>query len=483
MVTFRPDLHLDKDAVLIMLTADQVKARKFPFKSRDLSGCAGEVVSSGQFEGNAAELFPLIIDRKLFLLAGLGNEKDLTLTGLRVHFRRSLLSVFLKKARSVEVLAHTDRDDAMMALAETAVIGTYSWRKYITPRKDDRTVFTKDVYFVARPRPSYLEKVKVAANVNFVRDLVNDNADTVTSLYLEKCVKGIVKGRRHVKLQVFDRKKLTALHMGLLLAVNQGSEQEPRMFVVKYQGGRKTDPYLAIVGKGLTYDTGGLNLKPTGSMETMRMDMSGAAAVIGVLKTVLDLKLKKNIIFACGIAENAIDARSYKPGDVIRGYAGKTVEVGNTDAEGRLVLADVLAYLVKNEKPARIIDLATLTGAVVVALGHDYTGLVSNNDDLAGALLNSAAATDDRLWRLPSYPELKDAMKSKIADIKNTSNYKGAAGTLTGAEFLRQFIGDTPWAHLDIAGTAFVEGDSRSYFAHGATGAGVRLLVDYLKKS
>jgi len=187
------------------------------------------------------------------------------------------------------------------------------------------------------------------------------------------------------------------------------------------------------------------------------------------------------VLALLGVAENAIGGASYKPGDVFKSYSGKTVEIGNTDAEGRLVLADALSYLVKNYKPARIIDLATLTGACVVALGHEYTGAVSNNDRLSKIVQKSALTTDDKAWPLPNYPELKEAVKSSIADIKNIGYPKGAAGTLTAAEFLRQFVNDTPWVHLDIAGTAFVDGPERTYFSHGATGAGVRLVTSFVQ--
>jgi leucyl aminopeptidase len=211
----------------------------------------------------------------------------------------------------------------------------------------------------------------------------------------------------------------------------------------------------------------------------MKIDMAGAAAVCGLLKNVLALGVKKNLLFVLSVAENSIGSAAYKPGDVITGYAGKSVEIGNTDAEGRLVLADAFAYIVKNYKPAKMIDLATLTGACVVALGFDYTGLFSNNDELAGQLIEASKITDDRAWRLPVYAELKDHIKSPIADLKNTSNIKGG-GASTAAEFLHQFTEGTTWAHLDIAGSSYAEGSGRMYFGFGATGAGVRLLTHYL---
>ncbi|MBL8013401.1 MAG: leucyl aminopeptidase family protein, partial [Candidatus Omnitrophica bacterium] len=280
-------------------------------------------------------------------------------------------------------------------------------------------------------------------------------------------------------VEILNEKELKAKGLNLHLAVNQGSNKEPKLIVIKYAGGNSKDEYTAILGKGMTFDTGGLNLKPSNHIETMRIDMSGAGAVMGMLKNTIALKIPKNILFVMGLAENAIGPGAYKPGDVFTGYGGKSVEIGNTDAEGRLVLADAIAYLVKNYKPARIIDLATLTGACVVALGFDYSGLFSNDDDLAQQLAQSSVETDDRAWRLPVYPEIKDYIKSPIADLKNTSTIRGA-GACTAAEFLRSFTEGTVWAHLDIAGSAFVENGGRMYFNYGATGAGVRLVTNYL---
>ncbi|MBF0122518.1 MAG: leucyl aminopeptidase [Candidatus Omnitrophica bacterium] len=477
MISYRDNAGFDKDAAVVCLTVEQVKASTFP---KQILGDIKKLVLAGQFEGNKGEVFPIIIGKKIILLLGLGKEKDLTMTALRVYLRRAFLSGNLKKAKTIEVLLSKDNAEVACAAVEAATIGVYAWKKYITPKKDDKTVQKKDYVFVTTFGKACVLAVKIAESVNFARDLVNDNADVVTAEYLEKQVRTLVRGEKNISLEILDRAKLKAKKLGLLLAVNQGSSKEPRVVVVKYTGAGKSVPYTALVGKGLTYDTGGLNLKPSGSMETMREDMSGAAAVWATLKAVLALKPKKNLIFAAGMVENAIDANSYKPGDVIVGYSGKSVEIGNTDAEGRLVLADVLAYVIKNYKPARVIDIATLTGACVVALGHDYAGILGNNDDLIKALLKSAQQTDDRAWQLPMYSEYKDALKSKIADIKNISNVRGSAGTICGAEFLKAFVGDTAWAHIDIAGTAFVDGDSHWYYGHGATGYGVRLLTDYI---
>lgn len=480
MIAFREQFRFDKQATVVCLSSEQVKSSLFPPPIADE---IRKAVHAGQFEGAKGEIFPLLAGTKVILLLGLGKEKDLTMTALRIGLRHAFLARSLKKLKTVEVILSKDSEEAARAAVEAAIIGVYSWRKYITPPKDDRSVLKKEFTLVTAFSRSAGRAVTIAESVNYARDLVNDNADLVTAEYLERQVRSLVKGRKNVSLEVLDRSKLKAKKLGLILAVNQGSAKEPRVLVVRYAGAGRSVPYTAIVGKGLTFDTGGLNLKPSGSMETMREDMSGAAAVWATLKAVLVLKPKKNMIFAAGMAENAIDANAYKPGDVLTGYSGKTVEIGNTDAEGRLVLADVLSYVIRNYKPARVIDIATLTGACVVALGHDHAGILGNNEDLIQALLKSAQKTDDRAWQLPMYPEYRDAIKSKIADIKNISNVRGSAGTICGAEFLKAFVGETPWAHLDIAGTAFVDGDAHWYYGHGATGYGVRLLTDYILES
>lgn len=480
MISLRHPAKFDKQSTLILVDKEQVKNHNFSFLPKPIQDSARRVLDAGQFCGDHGELFPLIFGKKVLLLAGVGAKSRLTMTTLRSIVRNALLSSWLKKIREVEIVVHEQKDETVKAVIEAALIGTYAWEKYKTPDKNDKTVAKKRVFLAAAPKREYAQAATICEGVNLTRDLVNDNADTITSTYFEKTVRDLVKGTKNISLEVLNKKEMKKYGLGLHLAVNQGSNKEPKLIIVRYHGAAKDGDYTAIIGKGMTYDTGGLNLKPTGHIETMRQDMSGAAAVVGTLKNTLALDLRKNVIFACVMAENAIDALSYKPGDVIRGYSGKTVEIGNTDAEGRLVLADAFSYIIKNYKPARMIDIATLTGACVVALGHDYTGLVASDDKLAQKMSQAAEVTDDRVWRLPIYPELKDSVKSQIADIKNVGFPKGAGGTITAAEFLRQFTEETPWAHLDIAGTAFVEGKHRLYFGHGATGAGVRLLTYYL---
>jgi leucyl aminopeptidase len=481
MLQFRPALKLDMDAAILLMGKIKNKNANIAVKDKELIKEIEVVIKAGRFSGDDGEQYPLNCKGKLVLLAGLGEEKKVNSTALRIAVRRALQSQFLSKIGRIELLPPAFDID-LNAVIEGVLIGTYRWTKYITVKDGDPG--ERQIFLVAPEKKEYTDAVKVCSGVNFARDLINDNADVADSAGLEKAVKQIVKGNKKISLEILNEKQLAAKGLNLILAVNKGSRKEPKLIIVKYAGGGKNEPYTAVVGKGITFDTGGLNLKPSGYIESMRHDMAGAAAVIGIMKNAVSLNLKKNILFVCGIAENAIGSGSYKPGDVFKSYAGLTVEIGNTDAEGRLVLADAIAYVSKNYKPRRMIDVATLTGACVVALGNDYTGLFTTDDNLAAKLEDSAENTDDRVWRLPLYPELKDCLKSKVADMRNMGFPKGAAGSITAAEFLRRFVGQNiDWAHLDIAGTAFVDGGERLYFGHGATGSGVRLLTDFLWKN
>lgn len=482
MISFQTTPKFDRPATLVLLTKEQAQKKNFNFSAGEqVRSAIKEVIDAGQFHGNEREIFPLIVRKRIVLLVGVGEAQKINLTTLRTVVRQAVVSGFLKKCNEIEIVAHSKVDADITAVIEGVMIGTYAWDKYSSSSEKLVKPAAKK-YVIAVPfKKLYQDAVTTCEGMTLARNLINDNADVIDSEHLEGAVRALIRGKKNISLEVLNRKELKAKGLNLHLAVNQGSRKEPKLIIVRYSGGGKGKGYTALVGKGITFDTGGLNLKPTGHIETMRTDMSGAAAVIGTLKNVLALNLKQNIIFAVGVAENAIGSGAYKPGDVFRSYNGKTVEILNTDAEGRLVLADALAYIEKNYKPARIIDLATLTGACIIALGYDYSGLVSNDDAFAREVIHASNATDDRAWRLPSYPEIKEYVKSEIADIKNVGLPKGAGGAITAAEFLRQFVNKTPWVHLDIAGTSFVDGKGRHYYGHGATGAGVRLLTAYLK--
>lgn len=481
MIKFRTSVKFDQPATVILLDKNQIKNKKYPFTNKELANQINALSHAEQFSAEYGQIFPLQLNKKIIILVGVGCPEKLSLTCVRISVRKALQSPFLTKIKSLELIVNDQKDSVIVAAIEGVLIGTYAWRKYKSPGKD-KAVIKKEVFIISASKKIYEEAVMICAGTNLTRDLINDNADVVTSEYFEKIVRELIKGKKNISVEILNKKEIEQKGLGLHLAVNQGSKKEPKLIIVKYNGAGK-GKYTALIGKGMTFDTGGLNLKPTGSIETMRSDMSGAAAVVGTLKNTIVLDLKKNILFVLGIAENLTGSASYKPGDVFKSYNGKTVEIANTDAEGRLVLADAISYTVRNYKPERIIDIATLTGACVVALAHDYTGLVTTDDDFARQLVRISNDTDDRIWRLPIYPELKEAVKSNVADIRNLGYPKGAGGTITAAEFLRQFTEGTTWAHLDIAGTAFVDGQCRWYYGYGATGAGVRLLTNYLKNN
>jgi len=468
------------DATIIYLSENQTL--RSTVMTAALRRAIDKLRQTGQFTGKDKQLFPLMTEGNLILLTGVGKPDKLTSSGLRLVTRQALLSSYLSKAKSVEIIPLNHKESDLQAILEGILIGTYTWNKYKKPDPNQVEPQDKRITLITGESKRLKDVLTICEGVTLTRDLVNENADTTTAEYFEKTVRNLIHNQKAVSLKVLSRKELKAQGLNLHLAVNRGSAQEPKLIIVRYNRGPKSEKYTALIGKGITFDAGGINLKPSHHIETMRCDMSGAAAVMGILKNALALNIKRNLLFVMGMAENAIDAKSYKPGDIVKSYSGKTVEIANTDAEGRLVLADAISYTVKNYKPAQIIDLATLTGACIIALGYDYTGLISNNETLAKKLLKAAEITDDRAWQLPCFPELKDSVKSDVADIRNLGYPKGAAGTLTAAEFLRQFTQDTPWAHLDIAGTAFIEQRQHSYYSFGATGAGVRLITEFLRE-
>lgn len=449
----------------------------------DLQSLAREAMAANMFQAKEEEILPVVKGDRACVLAGLGNNPEaVSMRRIATLTKQALKTKPLTPKKPVGIKPLLDKPEAVRGIVDGAKLGLYAWKKYLTQKEDAADYFAYNILILTEHGDLVDTSSVIDDGVNLARDLANENADVADAVFLEHKIHEIVDSDPRCRIEVLNQTELEEKGLRLHLAVNQGSNKEPKLIIVTYQGGGSKDPYAALIGKGLTFDTGGLNLKPTGSMETMRMDMCGTAAVIGTLYNALRLNIPCNAYFVCAIAENAIGSRSYKPGDVLVSYCGKTVEIGNTDAEGRLVLADANSYLATQYEPEVIIDIATLTGAVVIALGYEYTGLMASHRDLAEALLNAAEFTDDRAWELPIYPELKDHVKSKVADIKNIGEPK-CAGTLAGGEFLRQFAQcvspGQAWAHLDIAGTSKPSKEI-AYFDNGATGAGVRLLTYYL---
>ena len=438
-----------------------------PIKAGDFTGKNGEVLCHYPSRGSAKRL----------VLIGLGKEKQLTKESMRRAYG-SAIAHLKGKATSVEIhLPKTNvltEEEISVAVAEGVYLANYVF---------DASKSTKDkalsqMKFVGGV-DSALKRTKIVCeSVYLTRNLNFSNADDVTPAFLAQIAKDLAREYAQISTKVLGCKEIKKEKLGLLEAVSRGSSVDPALILIEYRGDPKSKELNAIVGKGVTYDTGGLNLKPTGSMETMRDDMSGAGAVLGTMRALAELKVPVNVIGVIGSTENAIGPKSYKPGDVYRSYSGVMVEISNTDAEGRLVLADALSYVQKNYAPKRIINIATLTGGAVVALGEEVTALMGNDDELAEELARAGESTYERVWRLPLHEEYEDLLKSKVADIKNSGQRK--ASPIQGGIFLKHFIGNVKWAHLDIAGSAFPD-VQKSYHPIQSTGVGVRLLTEFFE--
>ena len=320
---------------------------------------------------------------------------------------------------------------------------------------------------------------KLVTAVATSRDLISQPSNTATPSYLAGKARELAKSFG-MTCKILNTRDMEKLGMGSLLGVSKGSEEPPAFIILEHHGGIKNDPPVVIVGKGITFDTGGISLKPPANMDEMKMDMSGGSVALGTLSAAAALKIPLNIVGLIPASENMPSGTAIKPGDILKSMSGKTIEVLNTDAEGRLILADALTYAARY-KPKAVIDLATLTGAVIVALGHEAAAVVGNNDELAMCLQQCGEVTGEKLWPLPMWPEHEKAMESDIADLKNIASPGFGAGTITGGAFLKAFVGEFPWCHLDIAGTSW-SGKDKPYTPKGASGFGVRLLIRFLEQ-
>ncbi len=455
-----------------------------------LEGYFKPALNSGDFEGNSGDTLMVYAEgskEPRCLLLGLGREDSLTIESLRLAYSNAAKICQKKAIRRANLVVPTvselrkiSQDGCIRGIAEGILLTNYRWEKLATV--DEETVLLEHLCLIGI-LPQLLELVKecshIAEGVYLARDLINGNADIVTPYYLGESAHKIAKKfPDKVKATVFDKGRIEKEKMGLFLAVARGSAVDPAFIMLSYKGFPGSKEHTVIVGKGVTYDTGGLNLKQQNSMLTMRDDMSGAATALATIAVAAALNLKQNVTAVVAATENAIDAKSYKPGDVYVGYSGATVEVIDTDAEGRLTLADALAYSAKQLKPTCLIDLATLTGSMVVALGEGMSGLFCNDDKLAGVLLEASFRTAEQLWRMPLYPPYKELLKSDIADLKNVGGRAG--GAIIAALFLQEFVQNIPWAHIDIAGTAFASKE-KGYWPKNGVGFGVRLLIDFLQ--
>ena len=420
------------------------------------------------------------------LVLGLGREKDAdrTLDQLRSAAARAVKAAKAAGAKTLSIAWPWAADAALerevQAAAEGASLGAYLFDRYKKEKKPLKLARV-ELLSPVRPPRALVEAarlgVAIAEAVNAARDLVNEPAGRITPRALAAEARNLARVHG-LECRVLSRAQIKKLGMSLFLAVAQGSVEEPQLVKLSWIPRRATGKPVALVGKAITFDSGGLSLKTASGMEDMKVDMAGAAAVISAMRLVAALKPPFAVHGYFGACENMPSGNAYKPGDVIVGKNGTSVEVLNTDAEGRLVLADVLAWAVE-EKPAAVIDLATLTGAILVALGPWITGLFSNDEALAAELQAAARTAGEPIWRMPLPPEMEEMIKSPIADLKNTGGRYG--GSINAALFLQHFVGKVPWAHLDIAGPASVDKE-RGYNPRGGTGAGVRLLADWIRR-
>jgi leucyl aminopeptidase len=434
---------------------------------------AEALVSTGDFSGKAGEIAWAYEGKKRILLVGLGPESKGSPEGIRRAYGAGIRAAIQKKLATAEVGVVGGR--LAGAAVEGALLANYVFADY----KSETGRPLKAVTWVGEA-PQLAERIAtVAEGVYFVRDWVNRNADEATPEGIAQAVADRAKGRPALRLEVRDERWIAGEKMGLLLAVARGSPHPPRFVELSYRGDPASQEHVVLIGKGVTYDTGGLSLKPTDGMLTMKSDMAGAATVLGAALVAERLGLKVNVTAVAPLTENSIDGKSYKVGDVYRSRSGKTVEVTNTDAEGRLILADAISYAIDRLKPTCLIDVATLTGAVVVALGEEIAGFFSDHDRIVRELAGASEETGEIVWRLPLYADYFEAYKSDIADMMNSSGRE--AGSIKAALFLQQFVGETPWAHLDVAGPCF-QTKPKHYNPTKATGFGLRLLLSFVER-
>ncbi|EAU42683.1 leucyl aminopeptidase [Fulvimarina pelagi HTCC2506] len=479
------DLDRRPEGVLVILAGKDVSLSKHHSGLREF---VEKAATSSRFKGKALAkldlVSPSVIDVDRLLVIGTHLDREpveedwLKLGGTIAAATKGVEKV------SVSTAVAGDRPippEQAATIAAGMRLRAYEFDRYKTKKKENDeeeakdkpasavTILVSDVFGAEK---AFEAERALSDGTMLARDLVNEPANVLGPVeYAERA-----EALKHlgVEVEVLGQSELEALKMHALLGVSQGSPRPPRLVVMRWNGGPEGEQPVAFVGKGVVFDTGGISIKPAGSMDEMKGDMGGSAAVVGVMHALAARKAKVNAIGIIGLVENAVDGNAQRPGDIVTSMSGTTIEVLNTDAEGRLVLADALWYCQDRFKPKFMVNLATLTGAIVVALGNHHAGLFSNNDELADRLFSAGTVSGEKVWRLPLAPEYDKMIEGKFADIKNIGGGR-AAGSITAAQFLQRFVNDVPWAHLDIAGTA-MGSPSNAYNQSWASGFGVRLL-------
>jgi len=438
-----------------------------------------DLLKTGNLKKNIL-IFELNSKRKIVLIAIKKNIKSFDIENLGAEFY-GRINYEKKSHYSINTDTLTGKQENFVGhFLHGLKLKSYEFKKYKT--KKESKIISIDITGV-KNRPSSFNQLKFKAleeGTFFARDLVSEPGNILHPDEYAKRINSLKKDG--LKVTIYDKKKLKKLGMNALLGVGMGSIRGSYLVTIEWNGAKNNSKPLAFVGKGVTFDTGGYSLKPARFMEDMTYDMAGSAAVVGLMKNLALRKSKINAVGVVGLVENMVSGVAQRPGDIVKSYSGKTIEVLNTDAEGRLVLADALSFTEKKFKPKFIIDLATLTGAIIVCLGSEYAGLFSNNDNLSKQIINAGEKVEEKLWRMPLHKNYDKLMDSKNADMQNI-NYVGGAGSTTAAQFLQRFIlNKTPWAHLDIAGMAFSKYGG-ALNSRGATGFGVRLLNQLIEES
>ncbi len=463
MVVNFADKSADKSVLIIFVSNEKLDTlTDYPITDFDFKAKKKELLEMKSFNNH-----------KRVVIVGLGkedkiNEKTFMDCG---GFTSSVVS---KEERiEIQVISSFDSKVAIDNIILGIKLKSYSFDKYISNEDDKKEYKIKEITFISDIRSDFSRSKAISSGVNLARDLINEPANILyPKTYVEKIQELINLG---LEVEILDKKELEKIGMGALLSVSWGSDKEPYVVVIKHNGNSSQEKPLAFVGKGVTFDTGGYSLKPAGGMMDMKKDMTGSAVVVGLMKTLALRKAKVNAIGVVGLVENSVNGSAIKPGDIIKSLSSKTIEVLNTDAEGRMVLADILWYTQDKYKPEFMINLATLTGAMIVALGGERAGLFANNQDLADKIKNAGDKTGELVWQLPMGEEYSRYLKSPIADLQNISIAMKGAGSIFAAMFLKEFVNDCNWAHLDIAGVSSNVGETE-IDRKGCVAFGIRML-------
>jgi len=455
---------------------------------KTLDGAISQLISQGEIKGKLNEITIIHSLSKLptarVVIAGLGKQQGLSQDKVRGAIAEACRLLRQKEVSSIATtaqgagIAGVTPEGAAQAITEGALLGVYSFRRHITREAEygeikQLLIVSSDESELPALEQGYHKGKVIAEATNLARDMVNEPANHMTPGHMAEMARRLAE-TYGLELNILEREQMQELGMGALLGVAQGSRQPPKFVVLHYTGGDSGEIDVALVGKGITFDSGGISIKPSAKMGEMKGDMAGGAAVMAAISAIVQLKPKINVMAIIPATENLPSENALKPGDILTAMSGKTIEIISTDAEGRLILADALGYA-KKFSAKSLVDVATLTGACIIALGKVCTGAFGNNQELIDRIIAAGAEAGELIWQMPMYDQYKEQNKSDVADIKNTGGRDG--GAITAAQFLSEFAGDTPWVHLDIAGTSMTDKE-KNYLVKGATGVPVRTLVN-----